>query len=83
MKSDNMRLLCIAIGFVIAGPASATTWDFSGTNFYMKFLDGNQRKASTSSIDTASGSDQGQFTEMNLIFKARISSKVESPGRRQ
>ena len=83
MKSNDIKLLCIAIGFVIAGPASATTWDFSGTNFYMKFLDGNQRKASTSSIDTASGSDQGQFTEMNLIFKARISSKVEAGGRIQ
>jgi hypothetical protein len=83
MKNNQIKLLCMAIAFAISGPASATTWDFSGTNFYMKFLDGNQRKASTSSIDTASGSDQGQFTEMNLIFKARISPKVEAGGRIQ
>ena len=83
MKNNYIKLSCIAIGLALAGPASATTWDFSGTNFYMKFLDGNQRKASTSSIDTASGSDLGQFTEMNLIFKARISPKVEAGGRIQ
>ncbi|MGB9094215.1 MAG: hypothetical protein WCB93_08875, partial [Gallionella sp.] len=78
MKSNDIKLLCMAVGLALAGPASATTWDFSGSNFYMKFLDGNQRKASTSSIDTASGSDLGQFTEMNLIFKATISPKVEA-----
>ncbi len=83
MNKRTVKPLCMAIGLALAGSASATTWDFSGSNFYMKFLDGNQHKASTSSIDTASGSDQGQFTELNLIFKATISPKVEAGGRIQ
>ena len=78
MKKYTLRPLCMAIGVALAGTASAVTFDFSGTNFYMKFLDGNQHAASTSSIDTNSGSDLGQFTEMNLIFKARLSPKVDN-----
>lgn len=73
----------MAIGLALAGSASAATFDFSESNFYMKFLDGNQQKASTASIDTASGSDQGQFTEFNLVFKATISPKVLAGGRVQ
>lgn len=83
MKSFKVKPLCLAIGLALAGSASATTIDFSGSNFYMKFLGGNQNKASTSSIDTASGSDQGQFTELNLVFKATISPQVEAGGRVQ
>jgi hypothetical protein len=83
MKSNYIKLLCMATGIALAGSASAVTVDFSGTNFYMKFLDGNQQGAPNGSIDTASGGDQGQFTEMNLIFKSRISSKVEAGGRIQ
>ncbi len=83
MNSHSVKPLCLAIGLALSGSASALNIDFSGTNFYMKFLDGNQRKASTASIDTASGSDQGQFTEMNLVFKATLSPKVEAGGRIQ
>jgi hypothetical protein len=73
----------MAIGLALAGSASAATVDFSGSNIYMKFLDGNQHAASTSSIDTNSGSDVGQFTEMNIIFKATLSPQVEAGGRIQ
>lgn len=79
----NHTPLCIAIGLALAGSASAATIDFSGTNFYMKFLDGNQRGTPTGSIDTASGGDQGQFTELNLVFKTTISPQVEAGGRIQ
>ncbi|MBU1426208.1 MAG: hypothetical protein KKH12_13595 [Gammaproteobacteria bacterium] len=83
MNKLKLTPICMAIGMAFAGSASAATVDFSGSNFYMKFLDGNMRKASTASIDTASGSDQGQFTELNLVFKATLSSKVEAGGRIQ
>ncbi len=83
MKNRTIKPLCLAIGLALAGSASAATVDFSGTNIYMKFLDGNQHSASTASIDTASGSDQGQFTEINVIFKATLSPQVEAGGRIQ
>src|SRR5512144_2786172 len=83
MNKLTLKPLYLAIGLAMAGSASAASIDFSGTNFYMKFLDGNMRKASTASIDTASGSDQGQFTEMNIVFKATLSPKVEAGGRIQ
>jgi len=83
MKYLTVRPLCLAIGLALAGSASATTIDFSGSNFYMKFLDGNMRGGPSGSIDTASGGDQGQFTELNLIFKATISPQVEAGGRIQ
>lgn len=83
MKKLSLKPLGIFIGMALAGSASALTMDFSGTNFYMKFLDGNQYAANTGSIDTNSGSDQGQFSEMNLIFKATISPQVEAGGRIQ
>jgi len=85
MKKFTLKPLCLAIGFALAGNAAAASIDLSGTNFYMKFLDGNQRKANANaaSIDTASGTDQGQFTEMNLVFKATLSPKVEAGGRIQ
>lgn len=83
MKRYTLKPLCLAIGLALAGSASAATIDFSGSNIYMKFLDGNMRGAPSGSIDTASGGDQGQFTEMNLVFKSTISSKVEMGGRIQ
>ncbi|MFZ5524307.1 MAG: hypothetical protein ACOY9D_09545 [Pseudomonadota bacterium] len=88
MKYLKVRPLCVAIGMALAGSASATTIDFSGSNFYMKFLDGNMMQASTKSISTDGGpfggnADQGQFTELNLIFKATISPQVEAGGRIQ
>jgi hypothetical protein len=78
----------MAIGLAFAGSAAATTIDYSGSNFYMKFLDGNMKQASTKSISTDGGpfggnSDQGQFTELNLNFKAKISPQVEAGGRIQ
>lgn len=83
MSKNTIKPLCVAIGLALAGSASALTMDFSGTNFYMKFLDGTQQGAPTGSIDTATGGDQGQFTEMNLIFKATVSPQVEAGGRIQ
>lgn len=83
MKNHTVKPLCLAIGLALAGSASAASIDFSGSNFYMKFLDGNQRTAPTNSIDTASGGDQGQFTELNLIFKVTVSPQVEAGGRVQ
>src|SRR5450759_561189 len=83
MNKYTIKPLCLAIGLALAGSASAATVDFSGSNIYMKFLDGNQHKASTASIDTASGSDIGQFTELNLVFKATLSPQVEAGGRVQ
>jgi hypothetical protein len=83
MKRFTLKPLCMAVGLALAGSASAATIDLSGSNIYMKFLDGNQNKASTASIDTASGADQGQFTEINLVFKATLSPKVEMGGRIQ
>lgn len=83
MNKRTVKPLCMAIGLALAGSASATTVDFSESNLYMKFLDGNQHAASNQSIDTASGSDQGQFTELSLVFKATISPKVLVGGRIQ
>jgi hypothetical protein len=91
MKTLHLKPLAAAIGLALAGPAFAVTFDFSGSNIYMKFMDGNQIKANaggpgidgSSSIDTASGTDQGQFTEINLVFKATISKQVEAGGRIQ
>lgn len=88
MIKHTLKPLCMAVGLAMAGSASATTIDFSGSNFYMKFLDGNMMQASSKSISTDGGpfggnADQGQFTELNLIFKATISPKVEAGGRIQ
>jgi hypothetical protein len=83
MKNITVKSLCMAIGLALAGSASAAKVDFSGSNIYMKFLNGNQNSASTSSIDTNSGADQGQFTELNLVFKATLSPQVEAGGRIQ
>ena len=83
MNKYTIKPLGLAIGLALAGSASAATVDFSGSNIYMKFLDGNQHSASTASIDTASGSDIGQFTELNLVFKATLSPQVEAGGRVQ
>ena len=88
MKNYQVKPLCLAIGLAFAGSASAATLDFSGSNIYMKFLDGNMQQASSKSISTDGGpfggnADQGQFTELNLVFKATISPKVEAGGRIQ
>lgn len=77
-KKLALKPLAAAIGLALTAPAFAVTIDFSGSNIYMKFLDGNQRVVSTGSGDTASGSDNGQWTEYELRMKATISKQVEA-----
>jgi len=83
MKTHQLKPLCLAVGLTLAGPAIAVELDFSGSNIYMKFLDGDHRLQSGGSIDTASGSDQGQFTELELRITARVSREVEAGARVQ
>jgi hypothetical protein len=83
MKTHHLKPLSLALGLALAGPASAVELDFSGSNIYMKFLDGNHRLESGGSIDTASGSDQGQFTELELRITARVARQVEAGARVQ
>jgi hypothetical protein len=78
MKRPTLKPLCLAIGLALAGPASAVNLDFSGSNIYMKFLDGDRRVVSKDSGDTASGADNGQWTEFELRIKATISPQVEA-----
>ena len=81
MDNNKFKPLCLAIGLALVGPAQAGTFDFSGSNIYMKFLDGNHRLVSGGSIDTASGADQGQFSELELRLNARVSRQVEAGAR--
>jgi hypothetical protein len=83
MKKPSLKPVAAAVCLVLAGPVLAVDIDFSGSNIYMKFLDGDQRIASDSSADTATGSDQGQWTEFELRMKARISKQVEAGVRLQ
>lgn len=78
MKKLTLKPLAAAVGLALTAPAMAVTLDFSGSNIYMKFLDGDQRRVSTSSGDTATGSDNGQWTEFELRMKATISKQVEA-----
>lgn len=88
MKKYHVKRIALAVGLALAAPAAmAATWDFSGSNIYMKFLDGDRRIADKiegnggdggSSIDTASGSDRGQFAEVELRAKVTVSPKVEA-----
>lgn len=84
----SIQALCLAGGLALAGPAFAVQLDFSGSNIYMKFLDGSHRLVTTpvkaggpGSIDTASGSDQGQFSELELRITAKVSRQVEGGAR--
>lgn len=70
--------LAAAIGMVLAVPAMAVDWSLKESNIYMKFLDGDRRSVAAGSIDTASGSDQGQFTELNLQVRGTINPQVET-----
>jgi hypothetical protein len=73
-----VKPLCVALGVALASPAFAVSLDLSGSNIYMKFLDGSLKaEQKTGSIDTASGNDQGQFSELELRLKATISKEVE------
>lgn len=79
MKKYTLKPLCLALGIAFIAPAAlAVTLDFSGSNIYMKFLDGDRHVVSKDSGDTASGSDNGQWTEMELRIKATISPQVEA-----
>jgi hypothetical protein len=82
MKTHQLKLLGVAVGLALATPpVHAVELDFSGSDIYMKFLAGDHRIESNGSIDTASGSDQGQFSELELHINARISRQVEAGAR--
>ncbi|MBL8290072.1 MAG: hypothetical protein JNL85_18950 [Rubrivivax sp.] len=84
MKPQALKPLAAAAMLALAASgAMAQKLDFSGSNIYIKFLDGDQRRASDSSADTATGSDQGQWTEFELRIKATISRQVEAGVRLQ
>jgi hypothetical protein len=90
MKTRHLIPLCLAVVLALPGPALAVELDFSGSNIYMKFLAGDRRVASTGAAntpggsgDTASGTDQGQWTEFELRIKATISRQVEAGVRLQ
>ena len=84
MKTLHVKPLVAAVGLALSAPAAmAVNLDFSGSNIYMKFLDGDQKIAAQGSGDTATGADQGQWTEMELRIKAVISPKVEAGARIQ
>lgn len=84
MKTQKLHPLAAAMAMAfVASPALAVELDFSGSNIYMKFLDGDQKIAAQGSGDTASGADQGQWTELELRIKAVISPKVEAGARIQ
>ena len=81
MMKRTIKPVALAVALAFAAPtAMAVNLDFSGSNIYMKFLAGDQRSvnAGATSGDTASGTDNGQWTEMELRIKATISPKVEA-----
>jgi hypothetical protein len=87
MKKLTLKPVAVAIGLVLAAPAFAAGLDFSGSNIYMKFLDGNRRSVDTNAPDgagdTAHNTDNGQWTEFELRIKATISKQVEAGIRMQ
>lgn len=78
MKRFTLTPLAAALGLLAAAPAFAAGIDFGGSNIYMKFLDGNQRRVNTDSGDTAHSTDNGQWAEFELRIKATISKQVEA-----
>lgn len=78
MKKPSFKPVALAVALAVCVPAMAQKIDFSGSNIYMKFLDGDQRRVSLDSGDTASGADNGQWTEFELRMKATISKQVEA-----
>lgn len=86
MKLHALKPLAAAAMLALAATgAMAQKLDFSGSNIYIKFLDGDQRRVNDSdrSGDTASGTDNGQWTEFELRIKATISRQVEAGVRLQ
>jgi hypothetical protein len=81
MKTHLLKPLAAAAALALAGPALAVDLDFSGSNIYMKFLDGDQRQVNNDpggSGDTSGGTDNGQWTEFEFRIKATISKQVEA-----
>lgn len=78
MRKHILQPVAAAALVAMAMPAAAVNIDFGGSNIYMKFLDGDQRRVSLDSGDTASGADNGQWTEFELRMKATISKQVEA-----
>jgi hypothetical protein len=84
MKKHTLKPLAAAIGLALAAPAFAVDIDFGGSNLYMKFLDGDQRRVDVGTAPsggngaTSGGNDNGQWTEFELRVKARISKQVEA-----
>lgn len=72
-----VKPLAAAVGMAFVLPALAVDWSLKESNIYMKFLDGDRRSVAGGSIDTASGSDQGQFSELNLQVRGTINPQVE------
>jgi hypothetical protein len=79
--------LALAVGLALAAPAMAVDWSMKESNIYMKFLAGDRLGEANSpkeggaggnSGDTASGADQGQWSELNLQVRATVNSKVEA-----
>jgi hypothetical protein len=86
MKKAHLKPVVAAALLALASSgALAQKLDFSGSNIYMKFLDGDQRRVNDGdrSGDTASGTDNGQWTEFELRIKATISRQVEAGVRLQ
>jgi hypothetical protein len=73
-----VKPLAAAVGMALTLPALAVDWSLKESNIYMKFLDGDRRAVAANSIDTASGSDQGQFSELNLQVRGTINPQVEA-----
>jgi hypothetical protein len=85
MKLTIALPLLAACGLLAAVPALAQPKiDFGGSNIYMKFLDGDQRRVDPGSAPsggngaTDGGNDNGQWTEFELRIKATISKQVEA-----
>ena len=84
MKKLTLKPVAVAAGLLLAAPAFAAGIDFSGSNIYMKFLDGDQHRVAVGtpenpgSGDTSGGTDNGQWTEFELRMKATISRQVEA-----
>mgnify|MGYP003382492814 CR=1 FL=1 len=86
MKKLFLTPLAVATSLMLALPAQAAGIDFSGSNIYMKFLDGNRRVVNDGdggSGDTSGGTDNGQWTEFELRIKGTISKQVEAGVRLQ
>jgi hypothetical protein len=86
MKKPHLKpIVAAAILALVSSGAMAQKLDFSGSNIYMKFLDGDQRRVNdaSNSGDTSSGTDNGQWTEFELRIKATISKQVEAGVRLQ